>query len=249
MRKMITNFYCDPANIKQDNLTIVGEEKKHIVSVLRHKKGDLIDVVNGVGNKYVVKIVDIARNELRGEIVSREKVESEPRICLTLAQSVCKGYKMDWVVEKATEIGVCSIIPLITEKTDVKIESGKKEKVKTERWKRKALSAMKQSLRSRLPVIEGAITLEALLSRVREFDLALFGTLEADAVKLKQKALFKNDPKRILAIVGPEAGFTGRELRELSAAHAIGVDLGKRRLRAETAGILLAFLVLHELDQ
>ena len=108
---------------------------------------------------------------------------------------------------------------------------------------------MKQSLRSRLPVIERAISLKALLTRFREFDLVFFGTLEPDAVKLKQRALFKNDPKNILAIVGPEAGFTSRELRDLSAAHAIGVNLGKRRLRAETAGILLAFLILHELDE
>lgn len=243
---MITNFYCEPQNIKGRNLRIVGQEKRHIVSVLRHKKGDLIDVVDGIGNKYRVRIADIKKNELQGEIISRKKGENEPKIDLSLAQSLCKGFKMDWVVEKATEIGVSSIIPLLTEKSEVKIESEKKEKVKINRWKRKALSAMKQSLRSRLPSIGEITSLERLLTRIEEFDFTLFGSLKRGALRLKQAAPFRDQPEKILVIVGPEAGFTQGELEKLSEVNAIPVNLGQRRLRTETAGIIFSFLVLYE---
>jgi len=246
MKKMITNFYCEPQNIKGDDLRIFGQEKRHIVSVLRHKKGDLIDVVDGVGYKYRVKIADVKKNELRGEIISRKKGENEPKVDLSLAQSLCKGFKMDWVVEKATEIGVSSIIPLLTEKTEVKIESEKKEKAKINRWKRKALSAMKQSLRSRLPSIGEITSLKRLLTRTEEFDLTLFGSLKKDALSLKKAAPLRDQSEKVLVIVGPEAGFTQGELEKLSQLNAIPVNLGERRLRTETAGIILSFLVLYE---
>jgi 16S rRNA (uracil1498-N3)-methyltransferase len=246
MRKMITNFYCEPQNIKGRDLRIFGQEKRHIVSVLRHKKGDLIDVVDGMGNKYRVRIADVKKNELQGKIISKKKGENEPKIDLSLAQSLCKGFKMDWVVEKATEIGVSSIIPLLTEKTEVKIESEKKEEVKIYRWKRKALSAMKQSLRSRLPSIGEITSLKRLLTRTEEFDLTLFGSLKGDALNLKQAAPFGGQPEKVLVIVGPEAGLTQGELEKLSEVNAIPVNLGERRLRAETAGIIFSFLVLYE---
>lgn len=242
----MTNFYCEPENIKGDNLRIVGQEKRHIVSVLRCKKGDIIDVVDGIGTKYRVRIGSIEKDEIQGEIISRENEENEPQIHLSLAQSLCKGYKMDWVVEKATEIGVSSIIPLLTEKSEVKIQTEKKEKTRIDRWKRKALSSMKQSLRSRLPLIEKITPLDQLLSQIKEFDLALFGSLQKGAKKLKDSALFEGHPKSVLVIVGPEAGFTESELEKLSASNAVPVDLGRRRLRTETAGIILSYLVLYE---
>lgn len=246
---MITNFYCEPENIRGDTLRIMGEETRHIVSVLRSKKGDLIDVVDGIGNKYRVRIAHIEKDEIQGEIISRKKGENEPEIHLSLAQSLCKGYKMDLVVEKATEIGVSSIIPLLTEQTEVKIESQRKESLKIERWKRKALSAMKQSLRSRLPLIDKMTPLGELLRHIKDFDLALFGSLQKGARKLKQAAPFEGHPERVLVIVGPEAGFTERELKQLSESNAIPVSLGRRRLRTETAGIMLSCLVFYVLGE
>jgi 16S rRNA (uracil1498-N3)-methyltransferase len=246
---MVTNFYCEPENIKKDSLRIVGEEKKHIVSVLRGKKGDLIDVVDGIGNKYKVRIIDIEKNSIQGKILSRKKGENEPKVHLTLAQSICKGYKMDWLIEKATEIGVSSIIPILTERTVVKVADAKKEKTKMDRWKKIAIASMKQSLRSVLPEIKGITKLNALLSQIKKYDLTLMGSLKQDAKSLKDLSRLRKALKKILVIVGPEAGFTEDELVKLRSAGAISVSLGKRRLRTETAGIVLCSLALYELGE
>ncbi len=250
---MITYFYVKPENVGKDGLKISGNEAKHIISVCRYREGDEIFVVDGEGKKYKVKISSIGKNKVEAKILSRTKDENEPDLFLTLAQSIGKGLKMDWVVEKGTEIGVSSFIPLLTQRTAVKIETEKKERIKIDRWRRKALSSMKQSLRCRLPVVNKIITLDELLSCIKEFDLSLFGSLEkacpsGGPKKLKSLAELKKPNKKILLIVGPEAGLTDGELKKLSDAGAIPVDLGKRRLRTETAGIVFCALVLGEVE-
>ena len=246
-KKMITNFYCEPENIKRDSLKIVGDEKKHIISVLRYKKGDSIDVVDGRGNMYQVEIADIMKNEINCKIIQKRPGENEPKIHLSLAQPLCQGYKMDWLIEKATEIGVGSIIPILTERTIIKLADSQKEKVKTDRWRKIAIASMKQSLRSFLPDIKPVIQLKKLLPEIKKYDLTLVGSLESDAKNLRDIRQLKKYPKKILAIVGPEGGFTDEELTQLKPAGAIPISLGQRRLRSETAGIVLSALVLYEL--
>ena len=246
---MITNFYCEPENINRDSLRIVGEEKKHIVSVLRCKKGDLIDVADGRGNVYRVEIADIKKDEVHCKIISEKSAENEPEIHLSLAQPLCQGYKMDWLIEKATEIGVSSVIPLLTERTIVKLGDSKKEKAKTHRWRKIAIASMKQSLRSFLPDIKPVTQFKKLLPEIKKYDLTLLGSLESDAKNLKDILQLEKSTKKILAVVGPEAGFTDEELFQLKSAGAIPVRLGQRRLRTETAGIVLSTLVMYELEQ
>jgi 16S rRNA (uracil1498-N3)-methyltransferase len=247
VKKMITNFYCEPGNIKRDSLRIVGEEKKHIISVLRYKKGDSIDVVDGRGNVYKVEITDIEKDEINCKIIQKKPGENEPKIHLSLAQSLCQGYKMDWLVEKATEIGASSVIPLLTERTIIKLGDSKKEKAKMNRWRKIAIASMKQSLGSFLPDIKPVTRLKKLLPEIKKYDLTLMGSLESDAKNIKNILQLGKSPKRILAIVGPEAGFTDEELTQLKSEGAIPVSLGQRRLRTETAGIVLSSLVLYEL--
>jgi len=118
---MITNFYVNPENVGKDSLKIVGEEARHIVTVLRHQKGETIDVVDGCGVKYKVLIQDLRKDYVEGKIFSKKRRENEPVAFLTLAQAICKGVKMDFLIEKVTEIGVSTIIPILTENTVVKI--------------------------------------------------------------------------------------------------------------------------------
>ena len=106
---------------------------------------------------------------------------------------------------------------------------------------------MKQSLRAFLPDIKPVIHLKRLLPEIRKYDLTLVGSLAADAKNLRDIRQLKKSPKNILAIVGPEAGFSNEELNQLKSAGAIPISLGKRRLRTETAGIVLSSLVLYEL--
>ena len=253
MDKTITYFYVNPDDVGKESLTITGEEAKHILSVCRHKTGDVIFVVDGKGKKYEVEILSVEKNKVEGRILSSTENENEPDVIVCLAQSIGKGTKMDLVIEKGTEIGVSCFIPLLTQRTNVKIGSEEKERVKIERWKRKALSSMKQCLRSRLPEVKKATSFDELLSHVKDYDLVLFGSLEpacpsGGAKRVKDLADLKKPLKKILLIVGPEAGFTSDELEKLSDSGAVPVNLGKRRLRTETAGIVFSAVVLGEVE-
>jgi 16S rRNA (uracil1498-N3)-methyltransferase len=245
---MITNFYTPADKIARDTLTIEGEEAKHILSVLRHKIGDEIYVVDGQGTKYKVRIEKTSKGVLQAKILSRTHMENEPDCRITLAQAICRRERMDFLIEKTTEIGVSSIIPIMTEKNTVKINDVSRERKKTDRWRKIAIAAMKQSLRTVLPEIHDVIGFDQLLSRIKDFDLSLIASLDKDSKNLKQCEQLKAGVKSVLLIVGPEAGFTEEELSQAKAMGAIPITLGCRRLRTETAGVLFASLVLHELS-
>jgi 16S rRNA (uracil1498-N3)-methyltransferase len=260
---MITNFYVNPENVGKNSLKIMGEEAKHIVTVLRHKKGETIDVVDGCGVKYKALIQDLGRDYVEGKILSKKKGENEPTVHLTLAQAMCKGMKMDFLIEKATEIGVSTIIPIFTERSMIKIgKTAEKDssislsaKRRMERWRRLAIASMKQSLRSVLPDIQNPIKFDDLLPQMKTFDLSFIASLEKGAKSLKECNELKDrlkSPKdslrNVLIMVGPEAGFTEDELSRAKAFGAIPITLGLRRLRTETAGIVFSSLVLYELQ-
>jgi len=267
---MITNFYVHPENVRKDSLKIVGEEAKHIATVLRHQKGETIDVVDGCGTRYKVLIQDLGKNYVEGKILSKKRRENEPIAHLTLAQSICKGMKMDFLIEKATEVGVSAIIPILTENTVVKMGKTAEEdgsasfgfaqdkspsaKRKTERWRRVAIASMKQSLRSILPDIHNPIKFSDFLPKIKTFDLSLIASLEKGAKslrecgELKRRLRNKESLHDVLIMVGPEAGFTEDELSRAKTFGAIPITLGSRRLRTETAGIVFSSLVLYELE-
>jgi len=258
---MITNFYVNPENVRRDSLKIVGEEAKHIATVLRHQKGETIDVVDGCGTRYKVLIQDLGKDYVEGKVLSKKRRENEPVAHLTLAQAICKGTKMDFLIEKATEIGVSTIIPILTKNTVVKMGKTAEEdgsaspstKSKMERWRRVAIASMKQSLRSILPDIQNPIKFDDLLPKITTFDLSLIASLEKGAKslreydELKRRSRNKEALHNVLIMVGPEAGFTADELSKAKAFGAIPITLGSRRLRAETAGIVFSSLVLYEL--
>lgn len=243
---MITNFYTTPDKIGDKTLTIDGSEAKHILSVLRHGAGDQIDVVDGRGTKYRVMIEEVSRDFLQGRILSRSRMENEPDCHVTLAQAVCRKERMDFLVEKATEIGAWSIIPIVTERNLVKVDDPSREKAKIERWRRVAIAAMKQSLRSVLPEIHDVTPFAQLLPQIHDYDLYLIASLDKDAKDLRECEQLKTRPNRVLLIVGPEAGFSEEELTQAKTQGAMPISLGHRRLRTETAGVVFLSLVLHE---
>jgi len=248
---MITYFYVEPKNVGKNFLKIEGEEAKHICLVLRKGKGEIIEVVDGEGIKYQVLITGTGKDWVQGKILTQIRKENEPLTHLTLAQALIKGLRMDFLVEKITEIGVSSIIPLIAEKSLIKLGKDKKEFARLNRWKRIAISGMKQSLRSRLPQIQKPVLFEELLATIKDYDLALIACQTKKSIRLRRiKEIFelKRRLKKILLLVGPESGFTQKELDQAFQAGIIPVSLGPRRLRAETAGILFSSLVLYELE-
>jgi 16S rRNA (uracil1498-N3)-methyltransferase len=244
---MVTYFYVDPKKVEKDSLRIEGEEAKHICLVLRKEEGDVIEAVDGEGMKYQVQVTAKGKDWVQGKIVSQTRKENEPFTRLTLAQALIKGVRMDFLVEKVTEIGVASIVPVIMDKNLIKLEKDSKVSSRVNRWKRIAISGMKQSLRSKLPEIQNPVSFQELLTKVKDYDLALIACQTKGSKFLKEILEGKRRLKEILLLVGPESGFTQEELDLSFKSGIIPVSLGPRRLRSETAGIVFSSMILHEL--
>ncbi|OPX23222.1 MAG: hypothetical protein B1H02_05185 [Candidatus Latescibacteria bacterium 4484_107] len=236
-------FYVQPQDVTKDRVILRGEEAHHCLRVRRHRKGDVIEAVDGAGMGYQVRIERVEAEELAGKIVGVRPEWGEPKTKITLAQSLIKGDGFDWIVEKATELGVHRIVPMRTGRTVLPtVRPGK-----IRRWEKIARSAMKQSKRCRQPVIEAVSPFEDTLELLRALDGILLAWEDERKHSLKDALSELPSPKTIGILVGPEGGFSADELELARQSGARFFSMGPRRLKAETAGILAVGLTLYEL--
>lgn len=235
------SFYTDPKNVKGDLITLTNEEVHHLSRVKRHKTGDTIWVVDGTGGAYQVRIESISSSRTEGRILQTRRRLGEPRAEIILAQALIKGDRFEWVIEKSVEIGVHRIIPLITEKTVMKAGSGK-----LNRWNRINLGAMKQSGRSLLPEITEPKTLKQVCAMGTDCQYRVIAHAGTDSSPFKMETPPPHLTPKAIALVGPEAGFTDTEIEMALENGFTPVSLGPRRLRAETAGIVMITLMLSQ---
>lgn len=239
------SFYVNPKDVRGNELIFKNEEVHHLSRTLRKKRGDRIWAVDGEGSAYEVELLYIAKNEARGKIVKTRRRIGEPVAEVSLAQAVLKGDKFDWLVEKATEIGVRRIIPFLCT-TSVTVAGPQKHA----RWKRTALAAMKQSGRSILPEITPVKEFHQVLALGVNchYRLVAYTSPESTPFHIPKDSRRAVTPKAIL-IVGPEGGLTEEEIEQAVEHSFQTISLGPRRLRAETAGIVLSTLVLSRLGE
>ena len=152
-------LFLSPEELTSQEIVIHGENAHYISSVLRVQTGDMLTIFDGQGNRYICMINKIHKKEVIVEKIKKEAYSAESPILIALAQGIPKGDKMDFIVQKSTEIGVKKIIPLITERSQVQ------HTAKTERWRKIALSASQQSGREKIPDIEEPITFENFLKK------------------------------------------------------------------------------------
>jgi len=232
---------------------ISGSDVHYLRDVLRMKMGDQLELLDGAGKVYLVKILKIEKEKISCEILSSYQQDSELKVKVTLAQALPKANKMDFVVEKCTELGVGRIIPMLTERTIAK-------KAKLDRWRRLAKEAAEQSGRAVIPEISDLISFEEVLKTKNQFDLALI-PWELEKEKTLKQALkdFLISPSpnlqipvsqspNILVAIGPEGGFSQREIERAKSAGFVSVSLGKTILRTETAGLMVLSALIYEFD-
>ncbi|MGH3145602.1 MAG: RsmE family RNA methyltransferase [Rubrobacter sp.] len=203
-------------------LDLPDGEAHHVFKVLRGREGDLVEIVDGTGRLFAGELLGGRRAAVRNEL---EAVDTEG-VEVTLYQAVPKGGRMDLVVEKATEVGVSRIVPLVSERSIVSPREGK-----VGRWRRMAEAAARQSLRLRVPAVEEPVRFEQAVRSVGEVGVLLHndpGLESLEGVVGTPACLF----------VGPEGGWTGAELRLAEEAGLVLAGLGPYRLRSETAGIV-----------
>ncbi|HWX66196.1 MAG TPA: 16S rRNA (uracil(1498)-N(3))-methyltransferase [Rhodanobacter sp.] len=224
-------------------LSLPAQAGEHVARVLRLAAGDPLTLFNGDGCDYPASIVAVGKREVIVRIESRQLLHNESPLPLTLAQGVARGEKMDLIVQKATELGVVRIVPLLTERSEVKLDSARAEK-RLAHWRAVAASACEQSGRARLPEITPALSLSAWLDGLVEDD-ALRLALLPEATRSSRELRFTAVGG--LLVVGPEGGLGERDISALTAAGFNGLRLGPRILRTETAGLaaLAALQALH----
>jgi 16S rRNA (uracil1498-N3)-methyltransferase len=232
-------FYVPAEHIIDQHIAIVGEEAKHIARVLRKSVGDRIWVVDGEGKAYEVVIQLVTLESVECEILYEHFHHHEPDIDVTLAVAQLKNpSRMDWLIEKATELGVRTFIPLQTARTIAR-------SAKEERWNNIALAAMKQSGRCILPKISLPMSLAEVLEDEKKYDLKLIPYERTDHILFIAEAMkHRKTPRSVLIVIGPEGGFTDEEIQLAEGAEFMQVSLGRRRLRTETAAITAATWVI-----
>jgi 16S rRNA (uracil1498-N3)-methyltransferase len=230
-------FYTPPHLIAKNRLTIEGEEFVHLTHVMRKRVGETIRVADGAGTAYDVTIAQIAKRatpmgQAQCEITAVHQRLNEPESNIALGVGILKSAsRFDFLIEKVTELGVNSIAPLVTERSIVR-------HAKTERWQKLALAAMKQSQRCVLPAIRETTSFEDFIASAPSDALLLIPNITASTPV--QEALAHHSLRTCVCCIGPEGGFSDRELENARARGFIPVSLGARRLRTETAAVLAA---------
>lgn len=257
--KGLPRFFVEPARVAGGIVILVGGDVHHLRSVLRLRPGDEIAVADGLGTDYRVRLTRIERSEAEGAVVAQNASAGEPSLAVTLFTGLSKGERMEYTIQKATEIGVTAIVPVITERS-VKAPAAERFSGRLERWRRIAAEAAKQSGRGRVPAVAEPVHWEAAINE-RGASLPASASLpepppsppllipweEAGGPRLKE-ALRAMAPVRSLGIaVGPEGGLTADEVALGVSRGAVAVTLGPRILRTETAGPVAAALCLYEL--
>lgn len=226
----LTRTYLDTPLAIGTHVTLDGDATAHLVRVLRLGLGDAIVLFNGDGFDYDARLTALAKRGAGAEIMARRTVTNESPQRLVLAQAIARGDKMDWVLQKATELGASEIVPLLTERTEVRLDAERSDK-RRQHWLGVVAAACEQSGRACLPQLHAPIALADWLAQPST-DMRVHLDPGA-AVSLAQLPAASG----LALIVGPEGGLGERDLHALRAADSMGIRLGPRVLRTETAGI------------
>lgn len=250
---MARRFFVDEENIKLDgeNINVIGNEVHHI-NVLRHKVGDIIKI-----NEYDVEITDISQNEINGKILGKDKSEQLNKHKLTLYQSYIKSDKMEYVVQKAVELGVNNIVPFLSKNCVVKLDEKDKLK-KSQRLNKISLEASKQCGRPDIVKVEDVLNISSIdfIDSLNKNDYNILAYEKSNnSLKQAMNSILKGSKSTgkmisIGVIIGPEGGFDKSDIDILNKANnMIEVSLGTNILRAETASLNLLSIINYEFNE
>lgn len=236
------HFFIPPENISAGQAILSGPQARQVAQVLRMRPGDGVVLLDNSGWAYEARLTAVAPQRVMADIAAKRPAEGEPSVPVTLYMALLKREKFEWVLQKGTEVGVSRFVPVVTQRAlvqDTEIKSGKQE-----RWQKILTEAAEQSRRGRIPLLAAPLKVAEALAQ-HEADAAMILWEGETAVSLKS-ALTKKSFSSVALFIGPEGGFTAQEIEEARRCHVQPVTLGKRILRAETAALVAASLVLHE---
>lgn len=243
-------FFVKSNQIEYNRINLIGEDVKHISNVLRKQVDDEINICNiDTSENFLCKIVKISKENILLEIVKQIKSEAEPDIEITIFQGLPKAEKMEFIIQKCTELGAKYFVPVEMERCIVKLDSKTKKK-KLERWQKISETAAKQSRRDIVPKVENPINLKNLLNLIEKYDIVLlaYENEQSNTLKNELRNIKNKDNLKVGVIIGPEGGIDVQEVEAMVKAGAKTITLGKRILRTETAGMAITSIILYELE-
>ena len=231
-------FFAPSLDPGDETVALPRDEAEHLTRVLRLGVGDSVAVFDGRGHEFLARVSVVARGatgEVRLQILSRIDPPAEPAVALTLVQAVLKGDRMDDVVRDAVMMGVASIQPMVTARTETTVAALMRGRV--DRWKRIAISSVKQSQRAVVPEIRVPLTFENVLAEPAGSLRLMFVEPAAGSDREPVAGLPRDPPHDAALFVGPEGGWTEHELAAARTADVRLVTLGQRTLRADAMAI------------
>ncbi|MZP28806.1 16S rRNA (uracil(1498)-N(3))-methyltransferase [Heliobacterium undosum] len=247
-------FLFEPRNLTGDRVYLDREESQHLSKVLRLRAGDTVLAFDGQGNEYEAVVAEITGDKVCLESLRPTGASREAPIRLWLLQGVAKGEKMDLVIQKATELGVEKILPVLTERSVVRLDAAK-AKERRDRWQKIAREAAKQCQRTVIPEVQLPVAWSEVITGWDMTTPLLIPWEEERGMGLKQvlsvlreDGLLHGSPSQVIGLaIGPEGGLTAAEAALARDRGAQTVGLGPRILRTETAGIAALAAIMYEL--
>jgi 16S rRNA (uracil1498-N3)-methyltransferase len=240
-------FYLPPQECRADHLVLTGSEAHHAADVLRVKPGDNVVVLDGAGSELACRVESVTRKKVQLEVLDRV-TQPPPPWQITLAQAIPKGKILEAIIQKATELGVWRIVPLLSQRVTTHLE-GDSIAHKAEKWRQTAVEAIKQCGQRWLPQVDPPIPLAAWLARGEKFDLTLVASLQDDRRHLRAYFPPGAPRPRVLCLwIGPEGDFAPEEMEAIKGAGALPITLGPLVLRSETAALCALSILNHELQ-
>jgi len=243
-------FYLPPEECKAGPLTLGGREAHHALHVLRVRRGDQVTILDGAGRELSCAVEDFDRDKVRLTILETKAVPAPP-CSITLLQAVPKGKIIESIIQKATELGVARIVPLLTERVVMDLDEKHAER-KAEKWQQVAIEAIKQCGAAWLPRVEAPITPKEFLARSEAFEIPLVASLQPGAQHprnylQKFESEHGRKPRSACVWIGPEGDFTAGEVAAIASAGALPITLGNLVLRVETAATYCLSILNYEL--
>lgn len=245
----MAKFFVNPENVLETEIHILGGDVNHIKNVLRLPIGKEITICDRQGREFECIIKEINAESVTAQIINEKINDTEPAVDTILFQSLIKGEKMEFVIQKSVEIGVTKIIPIMTQRCVVKLESEKKLKNKIERWQKIAESAAKQSRRGIIPTVCMPMTITQALAYANTHTSISCIPYELEHACHIKTFLQPLKAETIGVFIGPEGGFTEEEVEDAVKNGVQAVTLGKRILRSETAGLFTLANIMYEMGE
>lgn len=238
-------FFVPEGVLGGESVSLPAELSRRLAAVLRLKRGDRVVLADGGEREYKVELTSISARSVEADVVAELAPPPEPAVALALYQSLVRPQRFELVLEKGTELGVARFVPLLSDRVQVKTEGGSQ---RAERWRRIVTEAAEQCGRGRVPAVEEPQRFAEAVRGAAGLRLLPWEGERKRGLRSVLRAL-NPKPGEVSLLIGPEGGLAEDEVAAAVAAGWTTVSLGRRVLRSETAGIVAAALVMHELGE